>query len=62
MAATVTMTNQQIKDVIEAKGLAYVISGYISPDQIQDKFLATLWSSATNLLDAIDSYLGEQGQ
>lgn len=51
------MTNEELKDYIELEGLGYAIQSGISPDQIDDPFIAELWKDARDILDELEANL-----
>jgi hypothetical protein len=47
----------RIADIIETEGLSYAITEYLSPTNIRDEELATMWEEARDLLIRIEEYV-----
>jgi hypothetical protein len=47
----------RIADIIETEGLSYTITEYLSPTNIRDEELATMWEEARDLLIRIEEYV-----
>ena len=52
------LSNTEVAEIIEAEGLGYAISSYLSSDRIADSRLQEAWQQAETAMNVIESILG----